>query len=438
MSELSIKRNVFLSVAVQMISFFVSLVLNLFLPKYLNQYEYSLWQTFLLYVSFVPFFHLGFLDGLMLRYSQYDYESLNMPLMRSQLRIFIIIESIFSLIVLSLAFFYSGNIQLILCFIAVAVLTTNLFTYNSYLFQLTNRISKYAQFVLILRISLGLGVILVLFLGASHFYEICFVYFAAHMIAIIWGFANNNRLFNGNSVVVKKGWMEFRKNIFAGSQLLVANLSAMLLISGAKLVVQLHFDPIVFGQVAFSFNVSNLFLVFITAASIAIFPSLKRVDKSLIPGLYLKIRRSITPFLFVALIFYFPGCYILEWWLPDYHQSLCFLGILMPLVVFSSRVTLLTNNYLKAYRKEFVMLMINIVSVIFALSLFVLGAYVFDSVLFVLFSLLLVIILHSIVSEIVVMRLISQSLKINILIESILVFLYVLVVLKFNGFSIPV
>ena len=218
------------------------------MPKYLNQYEYSLWQTFLLYVSFVPFFHLGFLDGLMLRYSQYDYESLNMPLMRSQLRFFIAIEAIFSLIALSFAYFYSGNIQLILCFIGVAVLTTNLFTYNSYLFQLTNRISKYAQLVLILRISLGLGVIFVLFWGASHYYEICLVYFLAHIIAIIWGFANNNRLFNGKAVPVKKGWAEFQKNIFAGSQLLVANLSAMLLVSGAKLIVQLHFDPIIFGQ----------------------------------------------------------------------------------------------------------------------------------------------------------------------------------------------
>lgn len=430
---MSIKRNVFLTLSVQVVSFLVSLVLNLLLPKFIDQYEYSFWQTFLLYVSFVPFFHFGFLDGIMLRYSHFDYDALNKPLMRSQVRIFLFAEILLALIVVFCAFCYTDYLRLILIFVGVAVVTTNFFTYQSYLFQLTNRISKYATLVLILRLSLGLGVVIGLLMGISHFYELCFVYFAAHLIAIIWGLIKNDKLIFGESESMKVGWNEVKENVFSGAQLLVANLSAMLLIGGAKLFVQLNFDPLVFGQVAFSFNVSNLFLTFVTAASIAIFPSLKRMDGNHIPELYLKIRRSITPLLFVALLSYFPGYYILGLWLPNYHSSLTYLGVLMPLIIYTSRVTLLTNNYLKAYRKERTMLKINVVCLFVAFIMFAIATYLFNSIMLLLFSLIIVVIIHSTLSEFVVMKLIRCQLKKNIFIEFALVVVYIVLVLLFNG-----
>ncbi len=430
---MSIKRNVFLTLSVQVVSFLVSLVLNLLLPKFIDQYEYSFWQTFLLYVSFVPFFHFGFLDGIMLRYSHFDYDALNKPLMRSQVRIFLFAEILLALIVVFFAFCYTDYLRLILIFVGVAVVTTNFFTYQSYLFQLTNRISKYATLVLILRLSLGLGVVIGLLMGISHFYELCFVYFAAHLIAIIWGLIKNDKLIFGESESMKVGWNEVKENVFSGAQLLVANLSAMLLIGGAKMFVQLNFDPLVFGQVAFSFNVSNLFLTFVTAASIAIFPSLKRMDDNHIPELYLKIRRSITPLLFVALLSYFPGYYILGLWLPNYHSSLTYLGVLMPLIIYTSRVTLLTNNYLKAYRKERTMLKINVVCLFVAFIMFAIATYLFNSIMLLLFSLIIVVIIHSTLSEFVVMKLIRCQLKKNIFIEFALVVVYIVLVLLFNG-----
>ncbi len=84
-----IKKNVSLTIAVQVVSFVVSLVMNLLLPKFIDEEQYSYWQTFLLYVSYVPLLHLGLLDGIMLRYSQYDYNELDKPLVRSQFTLFL-------------------------------------------------------------------------------------------------------------------------------------------------------------------------------------------------------------------------------------------------------------------------------------------------------------------------------------------------------------
>ena len=68
----------------QIVSLLVSAILNLIVPKYVSVVQYSYWQTYLLYISYVGILHFGLLDGLVLRYSQYDYDELNKPLFRSQ------------------------------------------------------------------------------------------------------------------------------------------------------------------------------------------------------------------------------------------------------------------------------------------------------------------------------------------------------------------
>ena len=428
-----IKKNVSLSIVAQLVSFSVSLLLNLLLPKFIAETEYSYWQTFLLYASYVPLLHFGFLDGLMLRYSQYDYDSLDKPLIRSQFKIFFCVELFFATVGMVVSFFIDNEInRLLLRFISIAIITTNTFTYTSYLFQLTNRIGKYALLVMVERILLGVGIVVILVLGVSHFYWICMVYVLAAFLSICWGVSQNKGLYWGATPL--NGIQEFKLNISSGMMLLIANLSSMFLVGGAKMVVQWRYDVLTFGKVAFSFNVVNLFLTFVTAASVAVFPSLKRIDKDHLPDFYLKIRRSVTPLLLGTMILYFPGCYLLRLWLPNYVESLGYLGILMPMVVYASRVTLLTNNYLKAYRKERLMLCINVVSVAFAFGAFLVSAYLLNSLLLVLVILVSVIILRSLVSEIVVMRLIQRRQYVSFLVEFLVVALFVVFSMKFNGF----
>ena len=430
-----VKKNVVLSVSVQMVSFFVSLILNLLLPKYVTEQEYSYWQIFLLYVSYVPLLHLGFLDGLILRFSQYEFDSLDKPLIRTQFKIFFVIEILFSSVGMIFAqLLFDGTARLLLSFISFAIVTTNLYTYTSYLFQLTNRIRKYAFLVLMLRVVLGGGCLALVVVGDVFFYEICLVYFVAHIAAIVWGCCHNQGLYCfGKSVPLREGWIDFKKNILAGLTLLAANLSSMLMVGGAKMVVQWNYDVLVFGQVAFAFNVSNLFLTFITAASIAVFPSLKRLDKDCLPEFYFRIRNSFSPFLFLSLVAYFPGFFILNYWLPSYRSSLVYLGALMPIVIYSSRILLLTNNYLKALRKEKILLMINCVSLVFAFAFFMLFAYASDSILLILLSLVAVVIAQSIFSELIVMKLLNKFQIRNFIAEFVLTVCYIFVVLVFNG-----
>ena len=120
------------------------------------------------------------------------------------------------------------------------------------------------------------------------------------------------------------------------------------------------------------------------------------------------------------MIFYFVGCWILNLWLPKYSSSLVYLGILLPIIIFSSKVSLLTNNYLKVYRKEKLMLLANFISIVLGAVLFVLCAYVFNNLTALLCCVVGVIMFNSVLSEIFVLKTIKVKIVKEFIIETIM------------------
>ena len=100
----------------------------------------------------------------------------------------------------------------------------------------------------------------------------------------------------------------------------------------------------------------------------------------------------------------------------------------MPIIIFSSKVSLLTNNYLKAYRKEKLMLVINVASVLFGMAIFAIGAYILNDLEFVLYSLVAVIMLRSVASEIAVTGITKKKIAKDFLIEFVMTVAFIVAV----------
>ena len=101
--------NVILSITAQIISMAVSFILTLIVPKFIDEYQYAYWQMFVLYVGYVGVLHFGLLDGLVLRYSKYDYEELDKKKILSQLQILLSFISILSAIAVIVALTVIGG-----------------------------------------------------------------------------------------------------------------------------------------------------------------------------------------------------------------------------------------------------------------------------------------------------------------------------------------
>lgn len=421
--------NVIISIAVQVVSLAVGFVLNLVVPKFIDEYQYAYWQTYTLYVSYVGVLHFGLLDGLVLRYSQFDYEELDKERLRSQFKILLLFTSIVTLLTTSISLLASGgNTRIIIILVAGGIITKNLFTYSSYSFQITNRISKYAVLILAQRLTYGVVIAVLLILKVNNFYWYCLADLFGDVFSIVLASFFNKGMYFGKSIKLKEAFKELKINVSAGIVLMLANWSAMLLVNGAKMVIQWRWDELTFGKVSFAFSVANVFLAFVTAASVVLFPSLKRLDEDKLPQIYKSIRDVFSPVLLFCLVLYFPGCWVLQKWLPNYAESLTYLGILLPIIVFISKVNLLTNNYLKAYRKEKSMLLINAISTAIGMGLFFMSAYGFNSLKAILVCIVITVMLNSVLSEIMVLRTIKVKIVKDFIIELLMVAGFILAV----------
>ncbi len=420
-------KNVVMSIVAQIISLAVSFILTLILPKFIDKSQYALWQTYTLYIGYVGVLHFGLLDGLVLRYSKFDYEELDKARLRSQFIILLIFTSVITAITTAVSLLALGApLGIIFTLVAVGIVTKNLVTYSSYMFQITNRINKYVILIIAQRLTYGLIVVILLALKVQGYFWYCIADLCGDAVGIIIGAVFNKGLFFGKTISLKEAFKELKVNVFAGIILMMANWSAMLMIGSAKMIVQWRWDDLVFADVSFSFSVSNVFLVFVTAISVVLFPSLKRIEEDKLPSMYKTIRSILSPLLFFMMIFYFIGSWILKMWLPNYEISLYYLGILLPIIIFSSKVSLLTNNYLKVYRKEKLMLLVNLISIAVGVGLFSLCAYVFNNLTALLACVVFVIMLNSVLSEICVLKTIHVKIIKDFIMEGVMTVAFIL------------
>ena len=70
-------KNIKYAVSANFVVLGISVLLNMFVPKILGVTEYSYWQLYVFYTSYVGFFHLGWLDGIYLKIGGQDYDELN-------------------------------------------------------------------------------------------------------------------------------------------------------------------------------------------------------------------------------------------------------------------------------------------------------------------------------------------------------------------------
>ena len=417
----SITKNVALSMLAQAVSLVASFIIGFLVPKFIPEIEYSYWQTYTLYVGYTGVMHLGLLDGLVLRYAKYNYDELSKPHVRSQFQVVLAFTSVCGIATVLIAALFTRGIPLcIVGLVSVGMVTKNIVTYTTYTFQCTNRIKYYAGMVIIQRMTYSLVIVALLLARVGDFYWYCIADLIGDVVAFSVGALKNRGMYFGKALPAKDCLTEVGANISCGILLLISNLAAGLIVSGAKMMIQWHWGTLMFGKIAFAFSVSNLFLTFVTAISVVLFPSLKRMQEEELPELYGKIRGAISPLLMAAMLLYFPVCKILQLWLPKYSASLVYLGILLPIIVFSSKVSLLTNNYLKAYRKERLMLFINVASVVVGMALFYLSAYVLDKLELLLYFVVLIIMVRSIISEVAVGWVIHKTFWKDFVIETLM------------------
>lgn len=417
--------NIGISMLVQVVSLLTSFVVSLIVPKYIDILDYSYWQTYVLYSSYVSIFQFGLIDGFILKYSKYDYDELDKEEIRSQLQVFLAFLTTLSLLTIIVSvFFLDGVAKILGILLAISIVLKNHFWYSSTICQITYRIDKYSKITILQRFSYLIGVIILLVVGVKEFFWYCIADIIGDILSGILSVKYNKELSFGRIKNIRNTLKNIWENLKCGISLLLANYSTALIIGAAKMLVQFRWGDITFGKISFGFSLTNLFLTFITAISVVLFPSLKRIDKNKLPVMYSKIRKLSTIVMFLALAFYYPIALAIDAWIPKYAESISYMLYLLPIVAFVTRTNLLTNNYLKIFRREKQMFAVNVIFALIGIGIYSLCAFVFNNLIGILISVVVIEIFKFFVSEIVVCKDIKCKYIINGLGEIILVVVF--------------
>lgn len=437
MIHLNTLKNIAYSFGANLTSLCISIFMVMFVPKVLSIDDYGLWQLFLFYFSYLGFLHFGWEDGIYLRYAGKNYDELNRKTFAGQFYGIIALQIILAVLVSSIGqILVSDPVKrtALICAVWLAPFV-NFNNLCNFIMQITNQIKDYAKLLLTEQVVFFFAV--VFFLLVFHWNEFRYMYYAKLFSVVgisLAGVYLCRRLLRPRFYSLKQVLAEAGENLLVGSKLMLANIASMLIIGIVRYGISMGWDVATFGKVSLTLGVSNFLMVFINSVSVVFFPIVKRMDETRRANAYVAIRNMLDFILFAALIGYYPLKCILAWWLPKYADSLIYMSVLFPVCVFESKVTLLINTYLKSMRKEFLMLKINAVSVVFSLIVTIVTVGIWHNLDAAVFSIVLAYAFRCMLAEYHVTKLLGLDLKMDMLEDLLMCGIFIISGWRFDSF----
>lgn len=437
MNLLNTLKNIAYSFGANLTSLCISIFMVMFVPKFLSVDDYGLWQLFLFYFSYLGFLHFGWEDGIYLRYAGKNYDELNRKTFAGQFYGIIVLQIVLAVLISSIGqILVSDPVKrtALICAVWLAPFV-NFNNLCNFIMQITNRIKDYAKLLLTERVVFFLAV--VLFLLVFHWNEFRYMYYAKLFSVAgisLAGVYLCRSLLRPRFYPLRQVLSEAGENLLVGSKLMLANIASMLIIGIVRYGISVGWDVATFGKVSLTLGVSNFLMVFINSVSVVFFPIVKRMDEGRRASAYAVIRNMLDFILFAALIGYYPLKCILAWWLPKYADSLIYMSVLFPVCVFESKVTLLINTYLKSMRREFLMLEINTVSVVFSLIVTIVTVGIWHNLDAAVFSIVLAYAFRCMLAEYHVTKILGLDLKMDMLEDLLMCSIFIVSGWMFDSF----
>lgn len=415
----SLIKNFSYTLSSNLITFLISTLVVLIVPKLIGVESYGYWQLYIFYSSYVGFMHFGWNDGIYLRYGGLEYKNLNRGLFFSQFWMLFFFQLLLGILifVFSMIFIADVDRQFILLMTALCMLIVNVRYMLVYILQGTNRIKEYAQITMMEKIFYCILTLLFLVLGIREFRLLVIADLLGKLAALIYAaYFCKDIVFNKINIFYFN-LKEAIKNISVGIKLMFANIASMFIIGVVRFGIERGWDIATFGKVSLTLSISNLMMTFINAVGIIMFPVLRRTNEDTLGEIYSTMRTFLMAPLLFLLIAYYPLKLILTTWLPQFTDSLVYLALLFPMCIYEGKMALLINTYLKTLRKEKLMLSINLISVLLSFVLTVIFILVFKSLNLTIFTIIVLLAFRSTVSEYFLSIILNIHVKKDIILE---------------------
>lgn len=414
-------RNISYTLLSNLLSILVSALIVLIVPKFIGVNSYGMWQIFYFYAGYVGVLHLGWADGLFLRRGGQYIEKIDSKEIKSETILFLLFNLIIGSTIFAVGIFVQPEYRFIICALGFTVVIVNFRTWITMILQSTEQFKKFAINLSTQSLIYIILVLLFLLFGVRK-YEFMIMAFLISQI-----FTSISGLVQIHQFILEPGWdfpqavIESKKNINAGSKLMVANFTAMLIIGVVRFGIQQKWSVATFGKVSLILTIANLLMVFINAVSLVLFPSLRRTTQNTL-RLYNGIRDVLMPLLFLMMIFYFPMKIIIPIWLPKYAGVVKYFSVLVPMMIYQGKFEILSNTFMKNLRMEKSLLLVNLSTLLLSISITYYTIWIKHNLTHTIISIAVVMAFRSVLSEFILRNHLDIPFGSEIFIETIIVF----------------
>lgn len=421
------------AISSNMISFMVSMLVVLIVPKVIGVEEYGYWQLYLFYAAYVAFLHLGWSDGIYLKIGGKDYDNLDKKNIYSQFYMFTAFQIMMFIIVISITPYINvTEKRTIFIMLAITMIITNIRSLLVAILQATNRIKEYARVIMIDRLLYIIIILLFLCIGVRRFELLILADIIGRVISLIYSMiCCKDIVFRRRSDFILS-ISESIDNIRIGIKLTVAYIASLLIIGVVRFGIEMMWDVETFGKISFSLSVSNLMMIFINAIGVLLFPILRRTKEENLPKVYVNIRSILMLSMLALLLVYYPVKNILLQWLPNYSESFKYMTLLFPMFIYESKMAILINTYLKALRKESYIMKINMLSVTISVITTIIMAGILRNLDLTILTIIIVLAFRGTLAEVILAKQINIDVKWDIFLEGMLVVVFILLGILFN------
>lgn len=428
LKSVNLIKNASYTVSSNLLSFIVSALVAIFIPRLLGVAEYSYWQLYIFYSSYVGFLHFGWNDGIYLRYGGEIYEKLNKSLMKSQFyQLFV-----FQLIIGVSFWFISSFLELepnryfIVVMVSITMIMINTRQFVYHLLQATNRIKDFALINILDRVVYISLIALFLLIGIRDYKYMILADMIVKLITFVIAIYSIKDILIERNNKFYLSINEVFANINIGIKLMFANIASILIIGSVKFGIERTWDVETFGKVSLTLSISNMMMIFINAIGLMMFPVLRRTSDDKLKEFYTVMRDFLMSFVLAILVIYYPFKNIMTIWLPQYTDSLIYMALVFPIFIYEGRMALLINTYLKTLRKERVMLKVNTIGMLMSILLTFITTQIFDNLNLTILIILLLLLTRALLAEIYLTRLLGINLYKDITLEVLITIIFIL------------
>lgn len=408
-----IMRNFSYTFTSNILATLISMIVTLIVPKLIGVESYGYFQLYMLYITFLGIFHFGLVDGIYLRIGGKRYSELNSNDFSNEFLIFEILEVTVSIlgIIVTLLFVPDADKAFVLVSSAICLVIYNSDIFIQFILLATSQMKRYSLFIIADRLTYFILLVVLLFMGITSYKQLIFIDLLARFLILLIAIKKNKNLLLNFKFPLTGVIRLIKIDINSGYKVTLGGIAGIFITGIVRFFIENRWGIRVFGQVSLSFTLSNLLMVFVNAISLVIFPVLKTTSNTQLPKMYIQLRTVLMVVLLGCLVFYAPVASLIGLWLPKYADSLNYLALMFPMVIFNSKTAMLITTYLKSLRLEKYILITNLVSVGVSALLAYIAVFILNNQILSIIVIVVGIAVRSIYSEVIV----SKRLKISVI-----------------------